>query len=85
MNPCPRARPRNDKQLKAFYAWAAYRGVHPLPGRSVWRRADLEAAMTRRPLAAIRRPRGDPARWRQSDAADSQRRMRFALKRQTEE
>jgi hypothetical protein len=75
---------RHDKQLKAFYAWAASRGVHPLPGRSVWRRADLDAAMTRRPLVpsadleAIRR-------LAQSDAADHRRRTRLALKRATEE
>lgn len=78
--PTPGRPAGQDPQMKRFYGWAALRGLHPQPGRSVYRRAELDAAIARRPLA----PSADLEAMRRlakSDAADSQRRMRFAVKR----
>jgi hypothetical protein len=68
-----------DPQIRCFYAWAISRGLKQQPGRAVYSRADLDAAVTGRPANA-------PAleRMRQlakQDVADRRRRARLSLTR----
>jgi hypothetical protein len=44
-------RHRDDPGLRRFYAWASTRGLHTQPGRAVYLRSDLDAAITRQPAA----------------------------------
>jgi len=74
---------RADKQMKAFYMWAASRGVHPQPGRAVYRRSDLDAAITRRPAST-----GDLEMMRalaRDDVAERRRRQARATWRRVDE
>ena len=38
---------REDRQIRNFYEWCRRRGVQQCPGREVWRRRDLVAAIER--------------------------------------
>lgn len=76
--PTPGLAARADKQMKCFYMWAASRGVHPQPGRAVYRRADLDAAITRR---ALPQATGDLEAMRQLARADVAERRRLAFRK----
>jgi hypothetical protein len=69
--PRPGLSPREDQQMRRFYAWASSRGLHRQPGRAVYRRADLDAAIAnQQPTSpAIERMR----RLARQDVADRQR------------
>ena len=76
---------RDDREMWKFYKWAALRHVHPQPGRSVYRRADLDAAIQRRPVAANDASLETMRRLAQSDVADRRRQARLALTRRKDQ
>jgi hypothetical protein len=67
-----------DPQIRCFYAWALSRGVTQQPGRAVYSRADLDAAISGQPATtpALERMR----QLARQDVADRRRRARIALK-----
>ena len=76
--PTPGVPVAKDREMRRFLSWAHLRGLHVQPGRSVYRRADLDAAITRRPVASTADLEA-MRRLAQSDAADARRRSRMAL------
>lgn len=78
--PTPGLPARGDKQMKAFYMWAASRGVHPQPGRAVYRRADLDAAITRRPHPQSTHDLETMRQLARADVAERRRRFRQLTK-----
>ena len=70
-----------DPQVRCFYAWAMSHHVRQQPGRAVYAKADLDAAITGKPVetperAAARERMQQLAR---QDVADRRRRARIAL------
>jgi hypothetical protein len=67
-----------DSQVRCFYAWCLSRGVHQQPGRAVYLRADLDAAVTgtRADAPALERMR----QLARQDVADRRRRARLTLR-----
>jgi len=73
--PTPGRAARDDKQMKAFYSWTLSHGVRPQPGRAVYKRTELDAAIAGRP-GAIGAGAEAMAKLARADVADRRRRAR---------
>jgi hypothetical protein len=79
--PTPGVALSKDPQVRGFYGWCLSRGVRQQPGRAVYRRADLDAAIAGQ---VPETPERAEARTRmlqlaRQDVADRRRRARIAL------